>query len=169
MTDFLKCIKCKTIPRTPYECHQCGYLHCLSCLNSSNFCGTCKIASKFKVSRLASLLINQEPISCQFCDMSLSKGQLDLHLINNCQNAIFMCNQGVCDFVGTMIEIKEHIRNNHEQLLISLFSKKKSRDSFKSNARNNIGSTPDGNNSSKVETSSINTTKSQDKKDCCIF
>lgn len=188
MTDFLRCIRCKNFPSKPYECHECGYLHCLSCLKTSDICGTCKKSSKYKHSKLADLLISNEPVTCNFCSLKVNKQQIKLHKMNSCPCAIFKCTKKGCNIKGDISEIINHIKEIHEQDLISLFRDKKPKDKNTSRLESAFSNGADfrsqsviiPNNSEtskktignmKSESTVEKTDKYHDKKekDCCIF
>lgn len=182
MSDFLRCIKCKTFPCKPYECFQCGYLHCLKCLNISDFCVSCKKPSKFKLSKLAEVLISSESITCKFCSLKLTIGQLKSHKYKDCPCAVLKCVKVKCEFSGSATEMINHIKCNHEQELVSLYQETKIKN-VSSRPQTSRGSADSGSKSvispnshhsfdkksMKSELSSEKSMKAQDKKDCCIF
>lgn len=185
MSDFLRCIKCKNLPSKPYECHQCGYLHCYNCLKFTDSCGVCKKPSKYKLSKLAELLINNETVTCKFCSQKLPNGQkIKAHHYDNCPSSVFKCSKGKCDFLGTIPELLLHVKGSHEQDLLSIYRQKNPKDNFPRSTSVSSSSNDLRSKSVMISNNTLNnyekknmksesniekSTKYQEKKDCCIF
>lgn len=117
------CANCLFTPlpnTTVCECMSCGVLYCDECLTKDFHCVVCQ-KRNIKVSKLASRIIGNKLVSCEFC----YKNNIPYKTLMNhsavCESWKFECNQLGCNFKGNNSQFLTHINESHFDQVMNLF------------------------------------------------
>ncbi len=119
------CANCLFTPlpnTTVCECISCGVLYCDECLTKDFYCTICQ-KRNLKVSKLASRIIGNRLVTCEFCNTSNIPYKTLMSHSTNCISWKFECNQTSCNFKGNNSQFLTHIQECHFDQVLNLFDK----------------------------------------------
>jgi len=112
----LKCIFCKQIPISIYECTGCGAPACMRCQSIKKSCNECS-TSLFIPSMFGELLINNLPYPCPDCREMILKSQLERHK-KICGELKLKCKLDCKDIIKRN-DFPFHLMEKHEAAVLS--------------------------------------------------
>lgn len=117
------CANCLFTPlpnTTVCECMSCGVLYCDECLTKDFHCVVCQ-KRNIKVSKLASRIIGNKLVNCEFCYKTNIPYKTLMNHSAICESWKFECNQLGCNFKGNNSQFLTHINECHFDQVMNLF------------------------------------------------